>query len=103
MQAGTSRQYEVEVKFVRNLGCKPGTSECEHVNTAWAKGGQRGGAVTLVNQHKDHVDVRVAAGTAAGTFTLRATPEVTCKCKGPTDITRPCTMQFDEVTISVEV
>lgn len=102
VKAGDPRRYEVEVVFSRNKGCKPATSECEHTATAWSKSGQRAGAVTLEDQTKDSVTVRVAAGTAAGSFSLRAQPTVICHCKG-TNASRECTMQFDEVTITVEV
>jgi hypothetical protein len=96
-----SKTYGLDVNIARNEGCKASTSECRHVSTAWVAGGQRGAAVTLTDQGRVNVKVRVAAGTQPGTFTLRATPEATCNCKGPNDITRPCEDQFDEVTINV--
>jgi hypothetical protein len=57
----------------------------------------------LETPHEHHVDVKVAAGSQAGAFSPRATPEVIRTSKGPADITRQYAMRSNSVTITVEV
>jgi len=90
-----------EVRIARNLGCVPVTGACVHNSTKWTKGGPRGTAVTLIDDEKSSVKVKVAAGTLPGTFWLQAQPETTCKCKGPDDIVRDCSDQPEKVTINI--
>ncbi|MDP3282841.1 MAG: hypothetical protein Q8M56_00230 [Desulfobacterales bacterium] len=99
--AGTEKTYTLEVRIARNLGCVPDTGACVHNCTKWTKGGPRGTAVTLKDDKRSSVKVKVAAGTHPGAFWLQAQPETTCRCKGPDDIVRDCSDQPEKVTINI--
>ncbi len=101
IKSGKKKTYTLEVNIARNLGCRAVTSGCSHDSTVWAKGGQRGAAVTLEDERTRSVKAKVAPGTAAGTFWLQAQPDTSCKCKGPGDIVRNCSDQNERVTINV--
>jgi len=98
IRAGTRQSYKLKVNTVLNKGCSP--SSDEHESTEWKVGGQRGKQVKLAQEKKTNVKCRVAQGTAAGTFTLTATPKVTAICKG-TEAKVDCHVEKDTVTIGV--
>jgi len=99
--AGKTKTYTLDTSLAKNSGCSQATSGCSHVSTTWTKAGQRGRAVTLRDEKRKSVKAKVAAGTAAGTFTLKAQPVYTCKCIGAAAGAAPknCTDTPNEATI----
>ncbi|WP_298364898.1 hypothetical protein [uncultured Lutibacter sp.] len=97
---GKTKTYTLDVLLVRNSGCKQSTSDCKFASTTWTVGGTLKAAITLKDEKKKSVKVKVKKETKKGTFTLKAQPNYSCKCKG-TDEVRVCQNQFDEVTIKV--
>jgi hypothetical protein len=100
IKAGRNRVYRLDVEIARNKGCKAGARQCSHDDTTWIKGGGRGGRVTLEDETKTSVKVKVAGGARPGRFFLQATPSAKCICKG-TNKEKACTSQFDKVNIAV--
>jgi hypothetical protein len=82
IKKGKTKTYAIDPTIHRNTGCKAATSECKHDDTTWTVGGTRRGNITLKDEKKKSVKVKVDGTAKAGTFTLKAQANVKCTCKG---------------------